>query len=208
MLTKGNLYLRLSVACVLPAALFVVVVLAAPSAALAKAAAETRTTTTSSATSTQGSDSSSEAPSEAEMEAEEAALEAELEAEEAVATPEAKGTLTAPLGQSGKQTAEISGFRLARATMSALGGHRVQASQIHFLFTVAVAGKLRVVLALETVHDSHTVWHALPGSLYINARRGNNSGALKGTGSLAAGIYRLTLAPAGASAAFLFLHAP
>jgi hypothetical protein len=206
-LTKWNLYLRLSVASVLPAVLFGVVALAPLSSALANAPAAP--TSTSSAASTQGSDSSSEAPSEAEMEAEEAALEAELEAEEAVANPEAKGTLTAPLGQGAKQTSDISGFRLARATMSALASHRVQAAQIHFLFTVAVAGKLRVVLALETVHDSHTAWRALD-SLSINARRGNNSGALKATGSLPAGIYRLTLVPAGTAAhpAFLFLHAP
>jgi hypothetical protein len=94
--------------------------------------------------------------------------------------------------------------------MSALASHRVQASQIQFVFTVAVAGKLHAVLALETVRNSQTYWHALPDSVLINARRGNNTGALKAKGSLPAGIYRLTLAPtsAGARPAFLFLHAP
>jgi hypothetical protein len=172
------------------------------------------------------------AGAEAEAGGEEAEGEAsEGEASEGAAAPGAEGEAGASGGEAGegveveaegegeaaaspghsslpgsRSVVALTGLRLASAPRAVLARGPVSASRIGFSFTASARAKVTVRLSRELHRSGHHRFARLAGGVVIAARRGRNSGRLRGHERLAAGTYRLTFVPAGGRARALILH--
>ncbi len=107
---------------------------------------------------------------------------------------------TAGAAASGPATVQLSGLALTLRAILALNRNRPKASQVGFTFTITAAARVRVTLARRARSHGRTRWQNVRGALTINAASGRNSRHLLGAGTLAPGLYRLTLRPLHASA--------
>ncbi len=102
----------------------------------------------------------------------------------------------ARLASVGKPAVRLLRLRLTASALAALNRHLPKASQMGFVFTISAAARVHVTLS-ERVHlRGRARWQPLADSLTIAAAAGNNSRRLHGRNTLAAGHYRLMLAPA------------
>ncbi len=103
-------------------------------------------------------------------------------------TPSAAGT-PAPL------IPMVSALSLTPRAIAALNRTRPKISLVAFAFTLSAPARLHVTLAKHVRVRGHTRWQMLHVSLTISASRGRNTLRLNGHGTLAPGLYRLTLTP-------------
>jgi hypothetical protein len=161
----------------------------------AKAAAEARSAAEAQAA------AEANARAEASRRAEERALEeargqAEASTRPAVSTTQGGATATsagaaAPL--------HVSTLMLTSRALVALNTRRPSLSQVGFSFIASAAAKVRVVLARQVRAHGRVHWKQIH-AYQLGAVRGTNSKHLSGRGTLAAGDYRLTLAPSDGTA--------
>jgi hypothetical protein len=95
---------------------------------------------------------------------------------------------------------QITRLALTIKAILALNHSRPSVSQVGFAFTLSAAARVRVTLSRRITAHHRSRWQILRGSTTIAARAGRNSRRLSGHGTLAPGLYRLTLSPARASA--------
>jgi hypothetical protein len=112
------------------------------------------------------------------------------------------GAGATPAGSGGPASAakpgiHLSGLALTSRALVALNTNRPRTSQIGFTFTLNVAAHVRVSLQRRVVSRGHARWQTQMRPLTIAAIGGRNNRSLGGHGTLRAGSYRLTLAPAG-----------
>jgi hypothetical protein len=89
---------------------------------------------------------------------------------------------------------------LTLSAVVALNRGRAPLSRIAFTFALSRAATVRVTLARRVRVHGHWRWSALRGADTISGRAGSNRARLSGRGVLSAGLYRLTLTPAGGTA--------
>jgi hypothetical protein len=94
----------------------------------------------------------------------------------------------------------ISALALTANARAALRHGRIAVTRLAFSFTLSQAEQVRATLAIRTSVNGRARWSALPASLTLAAIRGVNRRRMRGAGSLAPGVYRLTLAPTGGAA--------
>jgi hypothetical protein len=100
----------------------------------------------------------------------------------------------------------ISGLRLTAYAQAALSHSRFAISNLDFSFTSSRATSVKVTLAIQ-IHSTGSVrWRKLQSSLTFAASRGVNRHRLHGSRTLAPGVYRLTLTPAGGTARSLTIR--
>ena len=90
----------------------------------------------------------------------------------------------------------LSAPALRRTATTALSHSRPHVSRVAFVFTLNMTARVRISLAKRVTAHGHTRWQTLPDSLTIAGAPGRNGARLRAPGALAAGRYRLTLAPA------------
>jgi hypothetical protein len=97
------------------------------------------------------------------------------------------------------RVAVIGALRLTRAARAATAHRRTRLSQLTFAFDASAATRVRVTVAkLVRVHG-RARWQTVAGPSTILAKRGGQTHRMRGTRTLAAGRYRLTLTVAGGS---------
>jgi len=89
----------------------------------------------------------------------------------------------------------LSALSLTRAAILALNSTQPRASQVGFTFTISASARVHVTLARRVRVRGRGRWRLLADSLTINATAGHNSRRLHGRGTLAPGLYELTLTP-------------
>lgn len=129
--------------------------------------------------------------------------------------PTAQQTTTAPAPQPSGDTAPdnsttrhgssptaatIIALKLTANARAALRDDRVSAAQVAFSCTLSRGTSVRVTLAIQVHAAGSTHWRTLHSSFTFAAIRGVNRRRLHGSGTLAAGVYRLTLTPRGGAA--------
>ncbi len=102
----------------------------------------------------------------------------------------------------------ISALTLTPYAQAALRHGRPAISNLDFSCTLSRATSVKVTLAMQIRSAGGTHWRTLHSSLTFAAIRGVNRRRLHGTGTLAPGIYRLTLTPAGGTARTLTIRVP
>ncbi len=135
------------------------------------------------------------ARAQATLRAEERALEeARLQAE-AKARPAVSATPTpTPAPSAAAASLRVSTLALTQRALVALNTRRPNLSQVGFSFVASAAMTVHVVLARQVRTHGRLRWQQLH-AYKLGAVRGTNSKHLSGRGWLAAGDYRLTLAP-------------
>jgi subtilase family serine protease len=121
------------------------------------------------------------------------------------ATPGKPGSAA---GSAAAQVPRISGLALTVNARSALRHARLTLAKLAFSFSSSGAVAVRVTLAIRVRSARHLRWRALPGSLTIAAIKGLNRRRLHGSGALARGTYRLTLAPSGGASRSITISVP
>jgi len=111
-------------------------------------------------------------------------------------------TLSSTLGPS------LSGLSLTHNALVALRRVRPAASLLGFAFAITSAARVHVTLAKLVQVRGRVRWQLLQDTLTVAATRGRNSRRLHAHNTLAAGRYRLTLAPARGSARSLTFRVP
>jgi hypothetical protein len=91
----------------------------------------------------------------------------------------------------------ISGLTLTHGAQTAAVHALARVSTVAFTFTLNLSTHVRASLARRVRVHGHTLWRTLPRALVIAARAGLDRGRMPAHGRLAAGLYRLTLTPAG-----------
>jgi hypothetical protein len=89
----------------------------------------------------------------------------------------------------------VSGLSLTRNARAALVRRRPKLSKVGFAFTLNMPTRVRVTIYRYTRVHGRTVWKAVSSPFTIAAGGGAQSRRLSGSARLAAGRYRLTLAP-------------
>jgi hypothetical protein len=105
----------------------------------------------------------------------------------------------------GADAIRLSDLALTPNAISAIRHGRPAISRVAFAFTLSADTRVRVTLMRQTRSGGRLRWVAEPDSLTVAAHRGRNRLHLQGRTGLAAGRYRLTLAPAHGSARSLTL---
>ena len=100
-----------------------------------------------------------------------------------------------PAASSPQLIPTLTGLSLTTRSIVALNRARPKISLLAFAFTLNAAARVHVTLAKRIRVRGHTRWHQLGRTLTIAAKKGRNGGRLSGSGTLAPGIYRLTLTP-------------
>jgi hypothetical protein len=88
----------------------------------------------------------------------------------------------------------------------ALNASRPRIAQVSFIFTLLNPTQVKVTLAKRVRVHGHNRWHTVRGVVAITGVSGRNSRQLGGRGTLTTGLYRLTAAPAHATAQALLFH--
>jgi hypothetical protein len=96
-----------------------------------------------------------------------------------------------------KAGARISALALTANARTALRHGRLAIAQVAFSLRASQAVILRVTLTVQVGAGRHAHWRALSGSLSFAAIKGLNRRRLRGAGTLAPGLYRLSFVPAG-----------
>ncbi|HEV7938874.1 MAG TPA: hypothetical protein VGP18_12740 [Solirubrobacteraceae bacterium] len=109
-------------------------------------------------------------------------------------------------GGTATQPPRITALKLTADARAALHSDRVAAAQVAFSCTLSRAASVRVTLAIQIRSAGSTHWRILHSPLTFVANRGINRHRLHGSGTLAAGVYRLTLTPAGGAARSLTIR--
>jgi hypothetical protein len=102
----------------------------------------------------------------------------------------------------------ISALTLTAYARAALRHSRPAISNLDFSCTLSRATSVKVTLAIQVHSAGSAHWRTLHSSLTFAAIRGVNRRRLHGSGTLAPGIYRLTLTPAGGAARSLTIRVP
>jgi hypothetical protein len=89
----------------------------------------------------------------------------------------------------------LSAPALSRTATAALSRGRPRVSRVAFAFTLNVSARVRVSLAKQVTTGGRTRWQTLPYTRTIVAPAGRDHAHLSAPGTLAAGRYRLRLAP-------------
>jgi hypothetical protein len=109
-----------------------------------------------------------------------------------------------PTPASARRRFRISQLALTRDAAAAVrrgrGGRQIVRSQLSFSFVLNGADHVHVALARLVSRDGRARWQTVGGPLTIFARAGRDRARLTGDDALAAGRYRLTLAPAAGRA--------
>jgi hypothetical protein len=122
-------------------------------------------------------------------------------------TPAGSGSSTrTPM--SAQATPRISALVLTANARASLRHAHPRISSLGFSCMLSRATSVRVTLAIQVHSASHTLWHTLHTSLTFAAIKGANHRRLNGSHTLAAGLYRLTLTPAGGAARSLTIRVP
>ncbi len=121
-----------------------------------------------------------------------------LQSASAGATP--SGQSVAAAAANGPTVTQLSALALTLHAIVALNGSRPKASQVGFTFIMSARARVRVTLSRQVRRHRRKRWQSLRDSLTINAAPGRDSRHLVGGNALAAGAYRLTLQPLGATA--------
>jgi hypothetical protein len=108
--------------------------------------------------------------------------------------PEVEGTGSARASHGA--SVHLSGLALTSGALAAIALRRRAASEIAFAFKLSAAARVRVTLARRIRVHSRPRWAPQPGSFTISAGRGAGHVRLRGSATLPAGHYRVTLAPA------------
>ena len=95
----------------------------------------------------------------------------------------------------------LSALSLTRRAIVALDRVRPELPQVGFTFTLSAATRIRVALARRVRARGRMQWKGVSRPFTIFATAGRRSQHLSGRGVLALGRYRLTLTPAGGTAA-------
>jgi hypothetical protein len=115
-------------------------------------------------------------------------------------TSAAVASVSGSLSGSSPLAPALSGLSLTHNAIVALRRHRPAVSRVSFAFLITTAARVRVTLAKLVGVRGRGRWQLQGSSLTITATRGRNSRHLSGRNALAAGRYRLTLAPAHGAA--------
>jgi len=102
----------------------------------------------------------------------------------------------------------ISALALTANARAALRHSRLAISSLAFSCTLTRATTMHVTLAVQVRSGSSRHWHMLSPSLAFAAIKGVNRRRLHGSGTLAPGLYRLTLAPVGGAARSISIRVP
>ncbi len=114
------------------------------------------------------------------------------------ATTGSASTLAAP-------SVQISALQLTLKALVALNTSRPKVAQVGFTFLSSAVARVLASLRRKVVRHGHERWVTAAHAVALAASSGRNSGRLAGRGSLATGIYRLTLTPAhGAARSIVF----
>jgi hypothetical protein len=113
-----------------------------------------------------------------------------------------------PFGNAATQVARISALTLTANARAALRHRRITVAQLGFSFMLSRAVTVHVTLAVRVRSGGHLHWRARRTSLTFAAIKGVNRRRLHGSGGLAPGTYRLTLAPAGGTARSIAIRVP
>jgi hypothetical protein len=100
----------------------------------------------------------------------------------------------------------ISTLTLTAYAKTALRRGRPAISNLDFSFRLSRATSVKVTLAIQVRSAGGRHWRTLHDSLTFAAIRGVNRNRLHGSGTLAPGIYRLTLTPAGGTPSSLTIR--
>jgi subtilisin family serine protease len=134
------------------------------------------------------------------------------EGENSGPNPEAPATPTPPPAPPGNRSPGVvanppsptvltlSGLTLTQNALIALNRPRPIVSRLGFAFTLSMATRVRITLAKQLKIHHHVRWKNLPGSLTVNAIKGQNRKHFTGHTHLTAGRYLLTVTPVGTSA--------
>jgi hypothetical protein len=106
------------------------------------------------------------------------------------------------------QAPRIIALKLTANAHAALHGDRVPVARVAFSCTLSQAANMHVTLAKQIRSGGGVHWRTLHSSLTFAAVRGANRRRLHGSGTLAPGIYRLTLTPVGGAARSLTIRVP
>ncbi len=109
------------------------------------------------------------------------------------ATPPASAPSPAPAAAPAAPA--VLALALTRGARAATA-HRPALSRLAFAFTLNVAARLRATLAVLVTTHGHARWRTVTAPSFL-ARAGAQTHSLSGRAALAAGRYRLTLAPIG-----------
>jgi hypothetical protein len=109
------------------------------------------------------------------------------------------GGSPAPAAPSAPHTIRLSGLALTTKAIVAMNTSHPRLTQLSFSFTSNEQTTVRVSLQRLVSKRRHTHWQSI-GSAALAAASGHNTQHLSGHRALAAGTYRLTLAPAGGAA--------
>jgi hypothetical protein len=90
----------------------------------------------------------------------------------------------------------LSSLSLTRSAIAALDRKRPKVSKVGFKFTLNAAASVRVTIAMRVRVHGRLQWRTVSGPVTISARGGSQTRSLRGSASLAAGHYRLTVTPA------------
>ncbi len=116
----------------------------------------------------------------------------------------ASSTPATPVTSSGSATSVapvIGALQLTRAARAATARRRATTfSKLAFAFRVSVAARVRVTLSVLVRTHGRARWRTVSAPPSFLARAGSQTRALRGHARLAAGRYRLALAPAGGAA--------
>jgi hypothetical protein len=152
-----------------------------------------------------------EAPVE-EQPAEEKAAEKTAPKETATVTPVVPPVSSAPVfpstppGTAAAVTPIVSSLGLTVRALVALDAHRPAASKVAFVYMLTAAAKVRFVLARKARLHHRTRWISVGPTAGAAAAAGRNGGHLNGRGTLAPGLYRLTVTPLDGRAKAIFFH--
>jgi hypothetical protein len=102
----------------------------------------------------------------------------------------------------------ISGLTLTAYARAALRHGRPTISNLDFSCSLSRATSVKVTLAVQIHSAGNAHWHTLHDSFTFVAIRGVDRRRLHGSDTLAPGIYRLTLTPAGGAARSLTIRLP
>jgi len=107
----------------------------------------------------------------------------------------------APAGPPGASSSavQLSAVALTFSAMVALDNSHPRVSQLEFSCVLSAATSVRATLSKRVSHHRHARWQPLRDSLTFTAFGGHNRRRLRGRGTLAPGVYRLTLTPAHGS---------